>query len=99
MRTLGLASWPSLVAVAAFLAPVVGVFGAERAKEDQSAFEMSDGQFVSSSALIKLLKQKLGTSYQDLEIVMLVCESGEFATRAKAKGGGLPGTWSVTTAS
>jgi hypothetical protein len=69
----------------------------ETRKEDQSAFKMADGSFMTSSAFIKLLKEKLDNKYQDLEIVLLVCESGEFASRAAAKGG-LQGNWSVTTA-
>ena len=72
-------------------------FADEMKKEDQSAFRTADGRMISSSALIKLLKVKLDNRYQDLEIVMLSCESGEFAARAKGAGG-LPGTWSVTTA-
>lgn len=77
----------------------VPTFADEKRKEDQSAFRTADGQMISSSALIKLLKEKLDTRYQDLELVVAACESGEFASRAAAKEGGLGGNWSVTTAS
>lgn len=89
----------SCVAVTVTLLALAGqTMADETRKEDQSAFKMADGIFMSSSAFIKLLKEKLATVYQDLEIVMLVCESGEFATRAAGRGG-LQGNWSVITAS
>jgi len=89
---------PARVALAAILLGFAVLSCAvETRKEDQSAFELADKTFISSSAFIKLLKEKLDASYQDLEIVILSCESGEFATRAAGQGG-LQGNWSVTTA-
>ncbi len=65
-------------------------------KEDQSAFGTTDGGIFTSTALVKLLRDKLGSDYQDLELVFDVCQSGEFATRLKAT---LPGDVSIMTAS
>ena len=74
------------------------VWAADEKQEVQSGFETSDGQDVSSSEFIKLLKDKLDTRYQDLEIVIKSCYSGEFVTRA-AGTNGLSGNWSLSTSS
>ena len=68
----------------------------EKKKEKQSAFKTADGKIISSSSLIKTLKSKLGGKYEDLELVISACGSGEFATRAKAPNG-LGGNFSVST--
>jgi hypothetical protein len=67
--------------------------------EKQSAFATSNQQeeIISSSALYKLINTKLKGLYQDLQLVFSVCNSGEFAARAKADG--LQGQWSVATSS
>ena len=98
MRTFVFRHFQCLLSTVVLLAPWGGAVGAESSKEDQSGVRLADGKLLSSSALIKLLKQKLDTRYQDLEVVMLACESGEFADRAKGAGG-LGGNWSMTTAS
>ena len=68
----------------------------EPRKESQSAVVLGSGEILSSSALIKKLNTKLDNKYQDLEVVVHACQSGEFAARAKGAGG-LQGTWSVST--
>lgn len=68
-------------------------------QEAQSGFETGDpGKIVSSSRFIKLLNEKLGARYQDLEIVIKSCYSGEFVTRAKDPQHPLQGNWSMSTA-
>ncbi len=64
--------------------------------EDQSAFKTGDGSWISSTALAKLLTQKLDTAYQDLELVFNVCQSGEFGPRLKSA---LAGNFSIITMS
>ena len=63
----------------------------------QSYFMTGDQKTGSSSWLMKAVHQYLKDAYEDLEIVVTSCKSGEFASRAGA-GGGLAGTWSLLTA-
>src|SRR5271165_2725130 len=63
-------------------------------KETQSILFDQASDELTSSALIKLLNDKLAGAYQDLELVITSCSGGEFTTRAK----GLQGAWSVSTA-
>jgi hypothetical protein len=83
----------TLAVVAAMSVPVLA---ADNKQEKQSVFGTSDGKIVTSSEFIKLLKEKLDTRYQDLEIVIKSCHSGEFVTRA-AGANGIGGDWSVST--
>ena len=72
---------------------------AEQVKQDlQSLFVTVDRINVTSSKLMKLIRTDIGNTWQDLEFITTSCKSGEFVTRA-AGAGGLPGTWSVDTAS
>lgn len=64
--------------------------------ETQSVIYNSKRAELSSSALIKLMKDKLDTAYQDLELVVTSCGGGEVASRAGGANG-LAGNWSVST--
>jgi hypothetical protein len=92
-----------LILVAAVLLAVIAGLGVARAqdekKEKQSGFATSDGKVISSSAFVKMLKEKLGPHYQDLEIIVDSCFSGEFVDRCKDATKGLGGNWSCSTAS
>ena len=63
-------------------------------KEKQSYIFDQNNNELSSSALMKLLNDKLDGVYQDLELVITSCGGGEFA----ARGAKLKGSWSVSTA-
>ena len=63
------------------------------AEEKQSVFYDELNGELTSSQLIKLLNKKLDGVYQDLELVVTSCFSGELAQRAKT----LLGDWSVAT--
>jgi hypothetical protein len=65
--------------------------------EKQSVFFDSKKNALSSSAFIKLINDKLGGVYQDLELIVGACFGGEIATRAAGPKGFL-GDWSVSTA-
>ncbi|MEO8713774.1 MAG: hypothetical protein ABI369_02040, partial [Acetobacteraceae bacterium] len=57
-----------------------------------------DKKNVTSTKLMKLTRDDIGNTWQDLEFITTSCKAGEFTTRA-AGVGGLAGTWSVDTAS
>ena len=86
---------PGLLALFLLFAPLAAL--AEDKTETQSVIFDRDNKELTSSALIKLLNDKLDGVYQDLELIITSCFGGEFASRA---GGakGLKGDWSVSTA-
>lgn len=90
-RRIGLGATLAAFTLAASLQTVAD----DTVKEKQSAFVTADDKAISSTALVKLLNRKLDGKYQDLELVITSCSSGEFATR----GAGLKGNWSVSTGS
>lgn len=68
-------------------------------KKQQSCFRTADKKktYINSSYLMKLLNDKLD-KYQDLEIFIGSCHSGQFIEEAQDPNHGLKGDWSMSTA-
>ncbi len=94
------------VAVCVFL--VVNIaYGGRRERRRQSSFRTADRpgfgsqrdrNKISSSLFVRMLNEKLRGKYQDIEIIINSCHSGEFIEAASDPNHGLQGEWSIMTA-
>ncbi len=79
------------------LAGISFPFSAGALTVTRSYIETSDGKKVFDDAFVKLLRDKMDTRYESLEVTVFSCFSGGFAEMAADAKNGLQGTWSMTT--